>query len=1066
MNAQQGIRLALMMLLFIPSAWASDGDGTFEPIFNGRDLTGWQGDPEIWTVQEGAITARTTADNPLKSNTFLVWQGGDVGDFELELEYRIVGGNSGIQYRSRLIDSAAWIVGGYQADIEDGDTYSGILFEERGRGILARRGQLVELNSQGKKCEITVASSADLQAKILKQDWNRFKVQAQGEMLHHYINGNLMCRTRDAETGHRAGVGILALQAHVGPPMTVQFRDIRLKRLASSEVAETAVEIDETTSVSTPLDAITVLPGFQVEMVHSVPSDTQGSWVSMTAGPGGSLITADQYGDLYRVLPSAAGADPASTIVERLNVPIGRAHGMLWNEDSLYVMANGELQPEGMRLSGLFRIRDTDGDGHLDTGRLLKKISGGSEHGPHAVVLGPGGNDIYVVAGNHTPPIEFDTSLVPRVWDEDQLLPRMWDAGGHAVGIMAPGGWIARTDLEGKSWELVSIGFRNPYDIAFDKHGELFTYDSDMEWDIGTPWYRPTRLCHVTGGSEFGWRSGTGKWPSGYTDSLPAVVDIGPGCPTGITFGYGARFPVKYQNALFLCDWSFGKLYAVHLSPSGASYAGEVEDFITGVPLPLTDVLIHPDDGAMYFTIGGRETQSGLYRVRVDGKETIAKQRTDDGSVSKTERARHKIVELRRRFDQGPGSQGPVSLDEAWSYLGHTDRHLRYAARMAVESKPVSTWQARALAESNPVAAVEASIALARHGDREDSQLSRDLYRNLAAVEWNKLSKVRQIGLLRACGLAAIRLAPVDDATRLAVAQRFDVQFPNPETELNQELCRLLAYLDSPQVVEKTLLLLRNALSQEEQIHYALCLRNVIAGATPDQQREYFRWFRNTGDIRGGYSLKKFIDNIKQEAVGQLDDEQKNLLAEVLEPVVEQDAIEETPREVVKDYSVSDVVGLVNNGLHGRNFERGRQLFATAQCVKCHRVGTEGGATGPDLTTVSRRFSARDLAEAMVNPSKVISDRYRATIFQLDDGRTVTGRVANLNLDRIMVVTDMAAPGDMTAVKRSEIEFMQTSKVSVMPEGLLDFLQEGELADLLAFLQSGGDPQNKVFASN
>ena len=364
------------------------------------------------------------------------------------------------------------------------------------------------------------------------------------------------------------------------------------------------------------------------------------------------------------------------------------------------------------------------------------------------------------------------------------------------------------------------------------------------------------------------------------------------------------------------------------------------------------------------------------------------------------------------------------------------------------------------------MAAVEASIALARHGDREDLKLSRDLYRNLAAVAWNKLSKVRQIGLLRAYGLAAIRLAPVDDATRLAVAQRFDVQFPNPETELNQELCRLLAYLESPQVVEKTLLLLRNALSQEEKIHYAFCLRNIIADATPDQQREYFRWFRNTGDIRGGYSLKKFIDNIKQEAADQLDDEQKNLLAEVLEPVVEQDAIEETPREVVKDYSVSDVVGLMNNGLHGRNFERGRQLFATAQCVKCHRVGTEGGATGPDLTTVSRRFSARDLAEAMVNPSKVISDRYRATIFQLDDGRTVTGRVANLNLDRIMVVTDMAAPGDMTAVKRSEIEFMQTSKVSVMPEGLLDFLQEGELADLLAFLQSGGDPQNKVFASN
>lgn len=1066
MNVQQGIRLAVMALLLTRAGWASGDEGTFESLFNGQDLTGWQGDPEIWTVQDGVITARTTADNPLTSNTFLVWQGGSVGDFELELDYRIVGGNSGIQYRSRLIDSEKWIVGGYQADIESGDTYSGILYEERGRGILARRGQLVEFDPQGKKCAVTFASSADLQAKISKEDWNHFKIQAHGDTLRHYINGNLTCRTRDAETEHRVGSGILALQAHVGPPMTVQFRDIQLKRLPSSEPAETGVEIKEKTPVSTPVDAITVLPGFQVEMVHSVPAETQGSWVSMTPGPGGSLITADQYGDLYRVLPSAAGADPDSTIVQRLNVPIGRAHGMLWNEDSLYVMASGELQQEGMSLSGLFRIRDTDGDGHLDTGRLLKKINGGGEHGPHAVVLGPGGNDIYVVAGNHTRPIEFDASLVPRVWDEDQLLPRMWDASGHAVGIMAPGGWICRTDLEGKSWELVSIGYRNPYDIAFDKHGELFTYDSDMEWDIGAPWYRPTRLCHVTGGSEFGWRSGTGKWPSGYTDSLPAVVDIGPGCPTGITFGYGARFPVKYQNALFLCDWSFGKLYAVHLSPAGASYTGEVEDFITGVPLPLTDVLIHPDDGTMYFTIGGRETQSGLYRVRYEGKESVVNHSGNAGSVSKKEQARQKIVDLRRRLEQGTGSQVPVSLDEAWSYLGHTDRHLRYAARLAVESNPISAWQARALSESNPVVAVEAGIALARHGDREDPQLTRDLYSNLATIEWSELSKIGRIGLLRAYGLASIRLAAVDDATRLAVAQRFEVRFPDSETELNQELCRLLAYLEAPQVVEKTLRLLRGALSQEEQIHYALCLRNVIAGATPDQQREYFRWFRNTGDIRGGYSLRKFIENIKQEAVDQLDDEQKNLLAEVLEPVVEQDAIEQAPREVVKDYSVSDVVGLVNNGLDGRNFERGRQLFATAQCVKCHRVGNQGGATGPDLTTVSRRFSARDLAEAMVNPSKVISDRYRATIFQLDDGRMVTGRVANLSGDTIMVVTDMAAPGDMTNVKRSEIEFMQTSKVSVMPEGLLDFLEEGELADLLAFLQSGGDPQNKVFASN
>src|SRR5690606_16354229 len=132
---------------------------------------------------------------------------------------------------------------------------------------------------------------------------------------------------------------------------------------------------------------------------------------------------------------------------------------------------------------------------------------------------------LYVVCGNHTrPPIEPGdknaneqlSSAIPTNWGEDLLLPRQWDARGHAVGIMAPGGWIAELDPEGKACRLISIGYRNAYDIAFNSDGELFAYDADMEWDMGMPWYRPTRIVHATGGSEFGWRSGTGKWPEYY----------------------------------------------------------------------------------------------------------------------------------------------------------------------------------------------------------------------------------------------------------------------------------------------------------------------------------------------------------------------------------------------------------------------------------------------------------------------------------------------------------------------------------------------------------------------
>src|SRR5262249_39566475 len=156
------------------------------------------------------------------------------------------------------------------------------------------------------------------------------------------------------------------------------------------------------------------------------------------------------------------------------------------------------------------------------------------------------------------------------------------DARGFMAGVLGPGGCIYQVDPEGRSWELVSTGYRNPYGMAFNRHGDLFTFDADMEWDINTPWYRPTRVCLAATGSDFGRGNGTGKWPPYSPDPLPPILDIGPGSPTGMTFGYGARFPAKYQEALFMCDWSYGKLYAVHLTPESSAYRAEAEEFLNG----------------------------------------------------------------------------------------------------------------------------------------------------------------------------------------------------------------------------------------------------------------------------------------------------------------------------------------------------------------------------------------------------------------------------------------------------------------------------------------------------
>ena len=183
-------------------------------------------------------------------------------------------------------------------------------------------------------------------------------------------------------------------------------------------------------------------------------------------------------------------------------------------------------------------MRDADRDGLAEEIATVVPIRGSrSEHGAHAVRLGPDGL-LYVLVGNFARVGAQPGARSPyRNWYEGHLIePKEEDPRGHGVGVPAPGGTIFRTDANGSFVELFAGGFRNPYDFAFNPEGEIFTYDADMEWDQGTPWYRPTRVNHVTPGAEFGWRSGWAKWPDYFVDSLPAVLDVGPGSPTGIEF--------------------------------------------------------------------------------------------------------------------------------------------------------------------------------------------------------------------------------------------------------------------------------------------------------------------------------------------------------------------------------------------------------------------------------------------------------------------------------------------------------------------------------------------------
>ena len=218
---------------FAATARAADAEDGFKPIFNGKDLDGWDGNPDFWSVKDGAITGQTTKEKPTRGNTFIVWRQGELDDFELRLDYKIIGGNSGIQYRSFENPKwGKWVIGGYQADFEAGKTYSGILYGERYRGILAQRGQQTEIGDNGRpKVVGKVGNSAELQANIKNEDWNSYRIIAKGYELTHEINGKVTCKVLDNDKKRRLRSGLLALQLHAGPPMTVQFRNIRLKRL-------------------------------------------------------------------------------------------------------------------------------------------------------------------------------------------------------------------------------------------------------------------------------------------------------------------------------------------------------------------------------------------------------------------------------------------------------------------------------------------------------------------------------------------------------------------------------------------------------------------------------------------------------------------------------------------------------------------------------------------------------------------------------------------------------------------------------------------------------------------
>lgn len=1260
--------LAFLLLLSLVPTLGSAEEPEFKPLFNGRDLMGWDGDPQLWKVEDGAIVGSTTGPEQLQFNQFLVWRGSGENDntvenFELRVKCQLTNGNSGIQYRCKeLPEVGKWSIGGYQFDVVGNPHYLGMLFEERGRGMLAFHGQQVIIDEKGERW-----LTGTLPAVAAKTgDWHEYTIIAQGNKLIHKIDGQTTTEIIDHQDAKRALKGLVALQLHRGPAMRVAYKDIMLKPLpvggvlnasdapvpqnatkvekpvgtkpASAEKKPAAVKenvaktpakelvvaaVDKPSSwiwTKTPsgpaklqlkktfelkagplkaatlratgddqarvaLNGVQVLnvenwrvagkvdlkaqlrpgsnellvdaanvggqggftavltlefedgsreqiatdaswlvatagsndwqparelkaygerpwgdvlgvlptsansktqpttepvaptiqtsPGFQVDLLYTVPKEEQGSWVSMTEDDRGRLITCDQYGGLYRITPPAIGK-PGPAQVEKLTAEISGAHGLLFANGSLYAMVN-----EKPLTSGLWRLRDANGDDQFDESTLLREIKGRGDHGTHALVLSPDGKSIYIACGNGTEaPQPLEHQRLPRPFADDQVLPRLGQGG--AMSETHPQGYVCKVSLDGQRFEMVAAGLRNQYDLAFNELGDLFTYDSDMEWDVGTPWYRPTRIYHLVSAADAGFRETSGKFPAYYHDAIPPALEVGPGSPTGVVSGQGTKFPARYQRAIFAADWTYGSIYAVHLTPRGASYAAELEELVIGKPLPATDLVVGRD-GALYFAVGGRRTQSALYRVTYVGKESTAP------ATPLAETAEHKLrVELEKLHEAGASA-----IDTAWPHLGHADRMVRYAARVAIERQPAKLWAERALAEKQGWSLLTSGLAVARMGGA-DFQTS--LLEKLNQVDAKKLHTDQLLALVRVYEVSIARSGvPQGDILAQTIA-RLEELLPAKSAELNHELARTLVALGSPNVVSKALRLLATARNGDagaayaqrlirnkgyaarflhtgeskpnvDQIHYAFALRMAKQGWTPELRREFFGWFPTTAKWQGGNQFRGFLDRIRAESLAGVPDEKERAELEALSKVevITPGKGIAPPQGPGREYTVSDVLALADGHLQKRNFQRGRELFIVGTCYSCHRLAGEGGGVGPDLTTSASRYTLPDLLENIVEPSKVISDQYESIILERTDGIVVVGRVLGEESGTLLVAANAAQPNEVTEIKLSDIESRQRSPVSLMPLKLLNTMNAEEALDLIAYILSGGDPEHALF---
>jgi len=422
---------------------------------------------------------------------------------------------------------------------------------------------------------------------------------------------------------------------------------------------------------------------------------------------------------------------------------------------------------------------------------------------------------------------------------------------------------------------------------------------------------------------------------------------------------------------------------------------------------------------------------------------------------------------------------------------------IRYAARLAVEHNPVSEWQSRALSEQDPQRKTHAIIALARHA----KPVLRDALLNaLTEIDFAALSESSQIDLLRAYELVMLRCGTPQGAMKNKVIEHLNPHYPAETNPLNRDLSKLLVHLEAPGAIEKTLALLRTAeddpaeeLAKEssdlilrnpqygmdiagtlakvpprQQTYYATVLGKAKSGWTPEMQEEYFQWFKNAFGYKGGMSYVGFINKIRLMALENVpQDKQEQFRTLSGEELLSSSGLDlisgPQPKGPGRNWRVEEAVSVVEGKLKNRNFEQGKDMYNATRCSSCHLMRGEGGSIGPDLTQLGTRFSVKDMLEAIIEPNKVVSDQYAATVFEMKDGSSIVGRLTNEDGTKYYVSQNPFAPEVIREIPKEDVTNTKYSYISVMYPGLINRLNEEELKDLMAFLMAGGNPDHEIY---